>query len=94
VALVLFVVFALLAGVLAMFLRSGHHWARVSLTALAVFMAVASLAGLRSGPPPVFVVLTLVAVVLDLALLVFLWHRDTGTFIREAGHASHPVAPR
>lgn len=94
VALVLFVVFALLVGVLAMFLRSGHHWARVSLTALAVFMAVAGLAGLRSDPPTVFVVLILASVVLDLALLWFLWQRDTGTFIREAGSAPHSLAPR
>jgi hypothetical protein len=97
VALVLFVVFALLAGVLAMFLRSGHHWARLSLTALVAFMAVASLAGLRSGPPTVFVVLTLASVVLDAALLFFLWHRDTGSFIRDAGHAPHaphPLSPR
>jgi hypothetical protein len=89
VAIVLFVVVALLAAVLAVFLRSGHHWARVSLTGLAAFMAVASLAGLRSDPPTVFVVLTVVSVVLDVALLFFLWHPHTSAYIRGAGHSSH-----
>ncbi|MFC4786654.1 hypothetical protein ACT8ZV_19420 [Nocardioides sp. MAHUQ-72] len=94
VAIVLFVVFALLAGVLAVFLRSGHSWARLSLTALVGFMAVATLAGLRSDPPPLFIVLTVVSVVLDAALLFFLWHRDTSAYIRGVWLSSHPVTRR
>ena len=89
VAIVLFVVFALLAGVLVMFVRDGHNWARLSLSALVVFMSVATLAGLRTDPPPLFLVLAVLSVVLDLALLFFLWHRDTGTYVRGAWLASH-----
>lgn len=91
VAIVLFVVFALLAGVLAVFLRSGHNWARLSLTALVGFMAVATLAGLRTGPPTAFLLVSVVAVVLDVALLFFLWHRDTSTYIRQTLRTVDPV---
>lgn len=82
VAIVLFVVFAALAGVLVAFFRGGHHWARVALSALAIFMAVATLAGLRTSPPPFFWVLSVVSVALDAALLVFMWHRDTNAYFR------------
>jgi hypothetical protein len=91
VAIVLFVVFALLAGVLTMFFRSGHNWARLSLTALVCFMAVATLAGLRTGPPTLFLLVSVVAVVLDLALLFFLWHRDTSAYIRHTWRTAHPA---
>ena len=94
VAIVLFVVFALLAGVLLMFFRSGHAWARLALTALAVLMAVASLAGLRTGLPALFYVLSVVSAVLDLALLFFLWHRDTSSFMRGAWSEPRPVPGR
>ena len=92
VAIVLFIVFAALAGVLVMFVRDGHSWARVSLSALVVFMAVATLSGLRTDPPVLFLLLALVAVVLDAVLLFFLWHRDTTTYIRGAWLASHGPA--
>ena len=94
VAIVLFVVFALLAGVLLMFLRSGHSWARLALTALAVLMAVAGFAGLRTGPPAVFYVLAVASALLDVALLVFLWHRDTSAYVRGAWSHPSPVAGR
>ena len=89
VAIVLFIVFAALAAVLVMFVRDGHSWARLSLTVLVVFMAVSTLAGLRTDPPMLFLALSLVALVLDVVLLVFLWHRDTSTYIRGAWLASH-----
>jgi hypothetical protein len=92
VAIVLFIVFAALAGVLVMFVRDGHSWARVSLSVLVVFMAVATLAGLRTDPPVLFLVLALASAVLDAALLFFLWHRDTSTYIRGAWLASHGSA--
>lgn len=90
VAIVLFVVFAALAGVLVVFFRDGHSWARLSLSGLVVFMALGTLAGLRTEPPMLFLVLSWVSVVLDLALLVCLWHKDTSTYIRGAWLASHP----
>jgi hypothetical protein len=89
VAIVLFIVFAALAGVLVMFVRDGHSWARISLSVLVVFMAVSTLAGLRTDPPVLFLVLALASAVLDAALLFFLWHRDTSTYIRGAWLASH-----
>jgi hypothetical protein len=93
VAIVLFVVFALLAGVLTMFFLSGHNWARLALTGLAAFMAIATLAGLRTGPPAVFVVVSVVAVVLDAALVFFLWHRDTSAYIRDLRLGAHSDTP-
>lgn len=90
VVIVLFVVFAALAGVLVMFIRDGHNWARLSLSALVVFTAVGSLAGLRTSPPTLFVVLSALSIVLGLLLLVFLWHRDTNAYIRGAWLASRP----
>jgi hypothetical protein len=93
VAIVLFVVFALLAGVLSVFLRGGHNWARLSLTGLVAFMGLATLAGLRTNPPTLFLALSVVSVLLDLALLFFLWHRDTNAFIRGVWLDSHHPTP-
>lgn len=90
VAIVLFVVFACLAGVLVMFFRDGHNWARVSLSALVVFTAIGSLAGISSAPPILFQVLSVASILLDLVLLAFLWHRDTSTYLRGAWLAAHP----
>ncbi|NYD41456.1 hypothetical protein [Nocardioides panaciterrulae] len=81
VAIVLFCVFALLAGVLVSFLRGGHPWARLALSGLSIFMAVVSLAGLRSDPPTLFLVLPVVWVALDLALLVCLWLPATSAYV-------------
>jgi len=81
VAIVLFIVFALLAAVLLSFLRSGHAWARLALSGLAVFMAVVTLAGLRSDPPALFLVLPVVWVALDVALLVCLWLPGTSAYL-------------
>ncbi len=84
VAIVLFCVFAALTGVLTVFIRAGHNWARLSLSALLVFMVLGTLAGLRIDPPVLFVVLSALSIVLELVLLFFLWHRDTGAYIRGA----------
>src|SRR3954471_15845968 len=54
VALVLFVVVALLIWVLAAFLRGGYGWARMSLTVTLFFLAVGTIAGLRTGAPVTF----------------------------------------
>jgi hypothetical protein len=89
VAIVLFIVFAALAGVLVMFVRDGHGWARLALSVLVLFTAVATLAGLRTDPPVLFLVLALASVVLDALLLFFLWRRDTSTYIRGSWLASH-----
>lgn len=88
VAIVMFVVLAALAGVLAMFFREGYPWSRAALTGLVLLIALATLAGLHSGPPALFVVLTLVGLVLDGVLLVCLWHPETTAYVRA------PEAPR
>lgn len=84
VAITLFVVVAMLAVVLIVFLGQGHNWARVLLSALVVLMGIATLASLRAEPPTVFVVLSVISLVLDLAAAVLLWHRDTRVFTSEA----------
>lgn len=90
VAIVLFVVFAVLLYVLGTFLRYAHEWARISLTVLTVFMTVATLAGLRADPPALFLVLALVSAGLDLALLGCLWHPDTSGYFRRALPMTRP----
>lgn len=81
-AIVLFVVFAALAGVLGMFFRGRHGWARIGLTVLAAGIAFGTLAMLGRGVPGVFVFCSIVAVLLCLALIVLLWHRDTGAYLK------------
>ena len=90
VAVVLFFVFAALAGVLVMFFLGGHNWARLSLSALVVFLGVGALAGLRAGPPPLFMGLAGVAVLLGVVLLGCLWHPGTSAYLRRA---ARPEAP-
>jgi hypothetical protein len=82
VAATLFVTMASLMGVLAMFYRGGHHWARVCLTVLIVMTAVATGSGIRVGAPTVFIVLSYVALGLVVALLVTMWHPATSEHLR------------
>ncbi len=89
VAVVLFLTFALLAGVLMVLFRGGHGSARVSLTVLAGFFLLAMIAVLRLDPPVLFVVLAVVSALVDLVLFYFLWHKDTSEFIRGASLAAH-----
>jgi hypothetical protein len=80
VAFTLFIVLALLAGVLVMFFRDGVNWARLALTALVVLMGIATLAGLRVHPPTLFWALAVAALVVDAGIVGFLWHKDTRAF--------------
>jgi hypothetical protein len=82
VAVVMLVVFALVAVVLLEFFRSGHGWARVALTGTVAVMAISTLATLRIGPPTLFVVLSVLGVLLELGVVVALWHRDTAAYLR------------
>lgn len=84
VAVVSFIVYACLAWVLAVLFREGHGWARWSLLALAVSLLFAAFVVYRAEPPTPFVVLGVVAVVLDLALVWFLLRRDSGEWVRGA----------
>jgi hypothetical protein len=92
VAVVMLVVFGLLALVVLEFFRSRHGWARVALTATIVMMALGTCATLRIGPPAVFVMLSIVGLVLQVAVVVALWHRDTSTYLRAPSRAPGDVA--
>jgi len=83
VAITMFVVVASLAGVLIRFFVQGHNWARILLTALVVLMGVATVAGLRTGPPALFFVLAAASLVIDVVAIGLLWHRDTRAYTGE-----------
>jgi hypothetical protein len=82
VAVVMLVVFGLLALVVLEFFRSRHGWARIALTATVVLMALGTCATLRIGPPATFVVISVVGLALQLAVVLALWHRDTSAYLR------------
>lgn len=84
VVVVMLVVIALMMAVLLEFFRARHGWARVAITVTVAALAIGTLATLRIGPPALFVVLSIVSLVLDAAVLVALWHRDTGVYLRAA----------
>jgi len=84
VAVVSFVVYAALAWVIGALFREGHRWARWSLLTLAAGFLFAANVIYRAGPPPFFVVVGVVAVLLDLALVWFLLQRDSGEWVRGA----------
>ncbi|HCB05966.1 MAG TPA: hypothetical protein PLZ93_23585 [Nocardioides sp.] len=84
VALVLFVVVAGLILVLAAFLRGGYGWARIALTLTLFFLAVGTIAGLRTGAPATFMVLSVVSFPLEAAAVYFLWHKDTSAYLHGA----------
>lgn len=88
VTIVLFFTYALLAAVLVAFFHGGHPSARVSLVVLAVFFLFTMLVLVRQDPPGIFVALAAVSALLDVVLIVFLWHRDTNEFLRGAGIAA------
>jgi len=84
VALVLFVVVAGLILVLTAFLRGGYNWARIALTLTLFFLAVGTIAGLRTGAPATFMVLSVISFPLEAAAVFFLWHKDTSAYLRGA----------
>ena len=84
VAVTMFVVVALLAVVLVSFFREGHNWARILLSALVVMVGIATFAILRTNPPALFLAVAIVSLVIDLAAVGALWHKDTRGFCRHA----------
>jgi hypothetical protein len=82
VAIVLFVVVALLIWVLLAFFRNGYNWARVSLSALLILVAIGTVAALRAGPPTTFAVLSFVSFAVELAAVACLWHPHTSQYLR------------
>lgn len=88
VAVTMFFVVAMLTFVVLAFFRQGYEWARVLLTFTAVMLAAATLAVLRTGPPTLFLVVAIVSLVVDLAAIAALWHKDTRDFCREKADLS------
>ena len=84
VAVVTFVVYASLAWVLVAMFQHGHGWARWSLVALAAGFLFAVVVIVLASPPTPFVVLGVVAALVDLALVWFLVQRECGDWIRGA----------
>ena len=82
VVIVSYVVVAGLILTLVPFLRGGHNWARHSLAATVVFIAFATVAGLRTDPPPVFVACAVLSLAYNAVLLFHLFHRDTTSYVR------------
>lgn len=83
VVVVLYVTLASLILVLLALLRSGQSWARHCLAGLVIFLAVGTLAALRTGPPALFVAVAVVSLVLDAVTVCLLWHPAMGTPARE-----------
>ena len=79
----LFVVYAVLVLVLVAFLRGGHPWARIVLTATAAFTTFAVVVGLARDLPALFAALAAGALLLNVVLLWFLWQGETGRYLRE-----------
>jgi hypothetical protein len=90
VALVMFLVVAMLAAVLLMFFREGHNWARRLIVALILLLVVATVAVLRTQPPTLFVVLCALAILLDAVAVGCLLHKDTRAWFADAATVPAP----
>ena len=84
VAVVSFIVYALLVWVIASLFGKGHRWARYALGVTAVSFVFVMLVIYRADPPGPLVALGAVGVVLNGVLLWLLASRDTSEFIRGA----------
>jgi len=84
VAVVSFIVYALLVWVIASLFGKGHRWARYALGATAVAFVFVMLVIYRADPPGSLAALGAVGVVLNGVLLWLLASRDTSDFIRGA----------
>jgi hypothetical protein len=82
VAATMLVVGAMLVWVLAAVLRQGHRWGQLGLFALVLGSAYVSIAlGLVLEPPPLFVLLAVVSLLVEGVVVVCLWHPDTRGFL-------------
>lgn len=87
VVIVLYIVIALLVLTLIPLFRSGANWARWSLGSIVAMVALSTVAVIRTEPPTLFVVLSIAGLVLDAAIMLFLWHPDTSRYLREEAAA-------
>jgi hypothetical protein len=78
VAATMFVVAAMLVWVLSAFFRAGYRWGQLGLFALVLVAGYASIAlGFVLGPPPVFVLVASVSLLVEGVTAVCLWHPDS-----------------
>ena len=95
VVVVMFIVLLSLVAVLRVFFREGYEWARLALAGVGLSVGLAAgLIAFRENPPTVFVVLCVVTLVVDVAFLVLLFHRDTTAFVRGSWLVHHEVEDR
>ncbi len=82
VAVTMLVVGAMLVWVLAAVLRLGWRWGQLGLFALLLVSAYITVAlGFVLGPPPVFVAVAVVSLLVEGVAVVCLWHPDTRAFL-------------
>lgn len=82
VAATMLVVAAMLVWVLTVFFGQGHRWGQLGLFGLVLVAVFASIAlGFVVSPPPVFVVVAVVSLVVEGVTVGCLWHRDTLAFL-------------
>lgn len=74
-------IFGALWVLLGIFLRKGANWARITLTVLAVLALVFGVIGLLGEQPAIFLVLGILQMALYVALLVFMWRKESSAYI-------------
>lgn len=89
VAVTMFFVVAMLTFVVLAFFRQGYEWARVLLSLIAIVLALATLAVLQTSPPTLFLVVAAVSLLVDVAAVAALWHKDSRAFCSEPADLSH-----
>ena len=92
-AVTLYVVMLGLLWVLSQFLRNGFEWGRLGITALLLGAATASVGAIRTDPPALFVVCTVLAIVIGVAALVLMWLPPVTRYIHPRLIATPPARP-
>lgn len=91
VLIVLYVVVASLLLVLMAFLRDGHNWARHVIGGSTLLIALAIISAVRTGPPTVFLVSAVLALLIDALLLVCLYLPTTTAYVARLPRESTPA---
>lgn len=81
-AVVMFIVLAVLVWMLGVFFLTGHGWARVGLTGFAAFGVFATAMTVPLGIPVLFLVLGVIGALVCLALLYYIWRPDARAYFR------------
>jgi hypothetical protein len=90
VAATMLVVGAMLVWVLSAVFRQGHRWGQLGLFALLMASAYFTVAlGFVLAPPPVFVVLAVVSLLIEGLAVACLWHPDTRAFLADPWGGTH-----